>query len=509
MINYKITAKLGAFLLLLCLTTCSQKAEDEVQVPPNILFLFADDQRGNTIHALGNDEVITPNLDRLVEQGTYFENAYVMGSMSGAVCAPSRAMLMTGRTLFNIDPTGHTIDTSHVTLPKALATSDYKTFHIGKWHNGRPAFTNSFEDGSTIFFGGMHSQYNVPTYEYRPDGNYTKETQNDLSPQHSSELYADAAVNFLDNYQDENPFFMYVAFQAPHDPREMPEKYLAMYDTANIELPPNYMPQHPFDNGELDIRDEWLAGYPRTKPEIKANIAAYYAMITHLDEQIGRILQKLEEKGLAENTLIVFAGDNGLAVGQHGLMGKQNLYEHSIGVPLVFKGPGVPKGERRDAISYLSDLYPTFCTITGAPIPEMVQGKSLWNVVQGQEAAVRNSGYYVYKNFQRAARNDQWKIIKYNVDNEVVTQLFDLKSDPFEIENLANNPQFADKLEEMEQLLIKKMDEENDKADLNQKGWGVPVIQAWKDKVDSTVVANLRQMAKEERASRGFVDSEE
>ena len=494
------------FLLVLffpLLLGCNKK---KTQQPPNILFLFADDQRVQTIRALGNDQIITPNLDRIVRQGTSFSNTYVMGSMSGAVCAPSRAMLMTGRTLFNIDPSGSTIDTSYVTMPKALSAVGYKAFHIGKWHNGKPAFTRSFNDGSNIFFGGMYSQYNVPTFEHREDGNYSKNTQNEPSPKHSSELYSDAAIKFLDGYNQENPFFMYVAFQAPHDPREMPEEYLAMYDTADIELPPNYLPQHPFDNGELDIRDEWLAGYPRTAREIKANIAAYYAMITHLDEQIGRILKKLEEKGLSDNTIIIFAGDNGLAVGQHGLMGKQNLYEHSIGVPLVFMGPGVPKGEQRDALSYLSDLYPTFCTITGAAIPETVQGKSLWNVIQGEEQSVRNSSFFVYKNFQRAARNDQWKIIKYNVTNEVVTQLFDLKNDPFEINNLANNPTYADKLKEMEQLLVLKMEEENDKADLSKSGWGVPVIQAWKDKEDSTTVANLRQMAKEERASRGFVE---
>jgi len=495
-----------SILLGLFFSSCSNQVMEEQQSLPNILFLFADDQRGNTINALGNGQVITPNLDRLVKQGTSFSNAYVMGSMVGAVCAPSRAMLMTGRTLFNIDPTGHSIDSTHVTMPKTLSSVGYNTFHIGKWHNGRPAFNRSFGDGSKIFFGGMHRQYRVPTYEFDHGADYSKEKMNPRSDKHSSELYADAAIEFLDGYIGQNPFFMYVAFQAPHDPREMPDEYLAMYDIDKIELPPNYMPEHPFDNGELDIRDEWLAGYPRTEPEVKANIAAYYAMITHLDAQIGRILKKLDDKGLAKNTLIVFAGDNGLAVGQHGLMGKQNLYEHSIGVPLVFMGPGIPKGERREALSYLSDLYPTFCTVAGIDIPETVQGKSLWGVVQGKEAVVRNSSFFVYKNFQRAARNEQWKIIKYNVGNRVTTQLFDLKNDPFELNNLAEGTQYPDKLKEMEILLQEMMKEENDKADLNEPNWGVPVLPAWKDKVDPAIVVHLRQMAEEERAVRGFID---
>lgn len=500
--------KLFFILTIISIMGCAnnKKAQQDKEQPLNILFLFADDQRRSTINALGNNQVITPNLDKLVNSGTSFNNTYVMGSMSGAVCAPSRAMLMTGRTLFNIDPTGHSIDTTHVTMPKTLASNGYKTFHIGKWHNGKPAFKQSFDDGSKIFFGGMHSQYRVPTYEFDTESDYPKEDMNPRSDKHSSELYADAAVNFLENYQDTNPFFMYVAFQAPHDPREMPEEYLAMYDTDSIVLPPNFTPQHPFDNGELDIRDEWLAGYPRTEKEVKANIAAYYAMITHLDDQIGRILQKLEEKGLAENTLIVFAGDNGLAVGQHGLMGKQNLYEHSVGVPLVFVGPGVPKGERRDALSYLSDLYPTFCTITKTNIPETVQGKNLWDVVLGKEQAVRNSMYFVYKNFQRAARNDRWKIIKYNVDGKVTTQLFDLKNDPYEMNNLANDLAHKDQLEEMEKLLSEEMKAGKDLANLSKPNWGVPVIKAWKDNTKPEIVEHLRKMANKERASRGFTD---
>ncbi|CAN0595513.1 unnamed protein product, partial [Ectocarpus sp. 12 AP-2014] len=254
-------------VFLLGLTACSDKIEDAKK--PNIIFLLADDQRSTTIRALGNDEIITPNLDQLVNEGTTFNNAYIMGAMNGAVCAPSRAMLMTGRTLFNIDPTGNTIDSQHITMPKAFEKSGYYTYHIGKWHNGQSAFLNSFSDGSKIFFGGMHGQYQVPTYEFEEDADYSQKKLNTPSDKHSSELYADAGVEFLQNYDSDKPFFMYMAFQAPHDPREMPKEYLDMYDIDKIELPSNFMQQHPFDNGEIDIRDEWLAGYQRTKEEIK------------------------------------------------------------------------------------------------------------------------------------------------------------------------------------------------------------------------------------------------
>ena len=499
-----------SFIWILSITACNEKPDKSVEYvaeeikQPNILFLFSDDQRENTIAALGNKEVITPNIDKLVEEGTSFTNNYLMGAMNGAVCSPSRAMLMTGRALFNIDPTGNTIDSTHTTMPKALGNAGYQTFHIGKWHNGRDAFTRSFNDGSKIFFGGMHSQYNVPTYEFNSGKNYSKENLNEASPKHSSELYADAGIAFLENYKSDDPFFLYMAFQAPHDPREMPEEYLKMYDTTNIAVPPNFLTEHPFDNGELDIRDEWLAGYPRTKAEVKANIQAYYAMITHLDAQIGRILKTLKDKGFMENTIIVYSSDNGLSIGSHGLMGKQNLYEESVNVPLIFKGPGVPKGKITNSFSYLFDIYPTLCDFANADIPKTVEGKSLKPIIEGKVNRVRDTVFFAYKNFQRAARNDRWKIIKYNVNNKITTQLFDLKNDPYEITNLADDPKYKDVLADMNDLLDQEMIKYNDKADLNKDGWGVPVIQAWKDKVSKEELDHLRGLAKKERQMRGF-----
>ncbi|WP_347839570.1 sulfatase-like hydrolase/transferase [uncultured Draconibacterium sp.] len=489
-------------LLAFVLLSCSNKNTKETK--PNIIFLLADDQRAGTINALGNTEVITPNLDKIANEGVTFNNAYLAGAMNGAVCAPSRAMLMTGRSLFNIDPTGNTIAPEHTTLPKALANAGYHTFHIGKWHNGKQAFKNSFTDGSKIFFGGMHSQYNVPTYEFNQEGDYSKEMVNTPSPKHSSELYADAGVNFIQNYNSEKPFFLYLAFQAPHDPREMPKEYLDMYDTANISLPPNFMTEHPFDNGELDIRDEWLAGYPRTPEEVKANIAAYYAMITHLDAQIGRVMEAVEKKGLMENTIIVFSADNGLAVGQHGLMGKQNLYEHSVHVPLIFKGKGLAKGESRDAMAYLYDIYPTLCEFAGAEVPSTVKGLSLKPVIDKEVERVRESLFFSYKNFQRAVRKNDWKLIKYNVGGNTRTQLFNLKADPFETNDLSADPLYEAQLNKMNQVLRSQMKAYNDEADLDKPSWGVPVLPAWKDKVDKETVDHLRELAEKEREMRGF-----
>lgn len=329
---------------------------------PNILFFFTDDQRFGTIHALGNAQIHTPTMDALVERGTAFSHAHIMGGTCDAVCMPSRAMLMTGRTLFHLDGQGQRIPTEHVLLGEHLRRAGYATFGTGKWHNGSDAYARAFSHGDEIFFGGMEDHWNVPACHFDPTGRYETRTPVSVDPwrtnaltykqcdhitagKHSSELFADAAIAFLQEHDGASPFFMYLSFMAPHDPRTMPREYLEMYDPAAIDLPPNLLPEHPFDNGELRVRDELLEAWPRTPEAIRRHIAEYYAMITHADAQMARVMAALEEAGEAENTIIIFAGDNGLALGQHGLMGKQNLYDHSLRVPLVVSGPGVPAGQ--------------------------------------------------------------------------------------------------------------------------------------------------------------------
>ncbi len=166
-------------------------------------------------------------------------------------------------------------------------------------------------------------------------------------------------------------------------------------------------------------------------------------MITHLDAQVGEVLGALEASGKADDTLIVFAGDNGLAVGQHGLLGKQNMYEHSVRVPLILCGPGVPSGERRDAFAYLIDVYPTLAELAGIPLPESVEGLSLVPSLSDPNERVRDTFLYAYKDFQRAARDKTRKLIEYCVRGVRTTQLFDLASDPWETTNLAEDAAHA------------------------------------------------------------------
>ena len=233
---------------------------------PNVLVLFTDDQRFDTIHALGNREIRTPNMDRLVENGVAFTHAHVMGSMHGAVCMPSRAMLMSGRTLFHLKPNAASIPPEHVTLPELLRRQGYVTFATGKWHNDRASFARCFMQGGNIFFGGMADHLKVPVYDFDPTGKYP-EGKSHPGEKFSSEMFSDTAIRFLKGYEGDKPFFMYVAFTAPHDPRMAPKEYADLYPPRGIALPPSFMPEHPFDNGDLRVRDEQLAPWPRT-PEI-------------------------------------------------------------------------------------------------------------------------------------------------------------------------------------------------------------------------------------------------
>jgi Arylsulfatase A and related enzymes len=226
-----------------------------------------------------------------------------------------------------------------------------------------------------------------------------------------------------------------------------------MYDLESMPLPPNAMGAHPFDNGELRIRDELLEAFPRLPDKVRRHIAEYYAMITHLDACMGRVLEALERAGQTENTIIVFAGDNGLAVGQHGLMGKQNLYDHSVRVPLILAGPGVPAGEKRDSYCYLFDIFPTLCDLVGAETPGTVDGKSLKPVLQDTQVGMRDTLYCAYRNLQRSVRDRRYKLIEYVVEGKRTTQLFDLEKDPWELYNLAAKADQSERLASMRQRL--------------------------------------------------------
>ncbi len=467
---------------------------------PNIVFIFTDDQRFDTLSAVGNPEIETPNLDRLVARGTTFTHAHIMGGTSPAVCMPSRAMMLTGRTLFSIDRQGQCIPPDHTAMPEWFRANGYATAHVGKWHQDRESHARCFSTGAKIFGfnrkGGWYEACNGhwhipvhdldPTGEYAPDGGYNDpavepfeapfETTKE-NGRHSVEVFTDAGMEFVRGYPDsddaarDKPFFLYLAHVAPHDPRQYPARFKERYNADTVTLPPNFASRHPFDNGELLVRDELLEAHPRRPEAVRQHIADYYALIAMIDEHVGRLLDCLEESGQADNTIIVFSGDNGLAVGQHGLMGKQNLYDHSVRVPLVVAGPGIPENQKTDALCYLLDLFPTLCDLAALPTPESVEGKSLVPAIEEPASTIRTTLHFAYRGVQRAVRVGQHKLIEYVVKGKRSTQLFDLEADPYETVNLADRSGHSETVASLRKELRRWQDELGDDQDMGKQFW--------------------------------------
>ncbi|MCE7066635.1 sulfatase-like hydrolase/transferase [Dyadobacter sp. CY326] len=415
---------------------------------PNVLFIFADDQRADALGVAGNKILKTPNIDQIASNGTRFANCYVMGGHIGAICAPSRGMLMSGKSLFHV----YDVLKGVHTMPMHFDENGYETFGTGKWHNGAETFEASFQKGKTVMLGGMSDHFQVPVRDL--DGN--RKLGEPVVKGFSTDVFTSSAISYLDEYakgEKSKPFFCYIAYTAPHDPRSPRADYIGMYADKDIPLPGNFKKFHPFNFGEMQVRDENLAAWPRTPEIVQATLADYYALISHLDAKIGEVIQSLKDKGLYENTIIVYAADNGLAVGSHGLLGKQSLYEHSMKVPFIIAGPGIPKKQVSEALVYLYDIFPTLADVTGLPDPKAIDGLSLADVISGKSKGVRQSLFTAYRHFVRAVRDNEWKLIRY--PERDYTQLFNLKKDPLELDNLAGKKAFAYKEQQLKNLLIK------------------------------------------------------
>lgn len=407
---------------------------------PNILILLTDDQSHDAVGALGNSEIRTPHMDSLVERGFAFTNAYCMGSMVPAVCLPSRAMLMTGRSLWRLpaDLRSREAPKGVPVLARTFREAGYATFRCGK-------------GGNTCTWADAAFETNHDTRDRTVE---------------SAREHVDLALDFLRSHDGSRPFLMVVAPPVPHDPRLAPEPFASMYDPARLSLPREFLPRHPFDNGEMDVRDELLAARPRDPAEMRRHLADYYATISDLDHQFGRLLGALEDRGLARETIVVLTSDQGLAVGgRHGLMGKQNLYEH-VKPPLVLAGPGVPHGSS-PALAYLLDLFPTLCELAGVAAPEGLEGASLAPILEGRADRVRDRLLGAYRTSQRMVRDELWKLIRYEVPGQPTkVQLFDMAADPDEMNDLADAPGMAATRRRLELLL----DEERER-------WGDPTFE--------------------------------
>jgi len=462
----KKTGTLAALLLLLISCT------DREMGRPNILFILADDQAHGTIHELGNQEIITPTLDELAREGMVFTTTYNMGGWHGAICVASRTMFNTGKFLWHSRQLEERLDSLAARdqlWSKAMERLGYETYMTGKWHVNIPPHEVFGHVGTER--PGMPPDtpegYHRPMHEHdtawRPwDPKFGGYWEGGI---HWSEVVASEAVQFLEqSARSENPFFMYVAFNAPHDPRQSPKAYVDMYPLESIGVPESFMPEYPEKERigcSAELRDEALAPFPRTPFAVQVNRQEYYALITHLDSQVRRIVDKLKETGQDKNTYIIYSADHGLAVGNHGLMGKQNMYDHSMRTPLIIVGPDVPPGQQSEAPVYLQDVMATVLEYAGGTVPDWVEFHSLRPTIDGEQTGSNYGAIYgAYMDLQRMIRAGEYKLIVY--PRAGVVKLFNLSADPLELHDLAADPVQEERIAQLYSDLTQLMSEMGD-----------------------------------------------
>jgi arylsulfatase A-like enzyme len=471
------------FSLSLLLSLSAAAAEPR---RPNILFILVDDQSPFDLKVYNPKSALhSPHLDRLAAQGMVLDGAYHMGSFSGAVCTPSRHMIMSGRSVWHlpIGPGAATCppDIAQQTIPAVFNRAGYDTMRTCK-------MGNSYEAANKLF-------------TVRKDATKRGGTDETGSAWHGEQVLAYLAQRDRTPAANRAPFLIHFGFSHPHDTRDGKPELLAKYGATNHTdrttpppahprqpaLPENYLPTHPFAHGHPDLRDEvavsgvWERRDERT---IRNEIGRQFACSEAIDVEIGRVLAKLEAMGELEQTYIVYTADHGMAIGRHGLQGKQNLYQHTWRVPFIAKGPGITPGTRAEGNAYLGDVLATLCDFAGIAAPASNEGLSLRPVLEGKLPILRDTLYGVYnggtKPGLRSVKHGDWKLVKFDVLGGSVreTQLFNLRENPHEFlephhapalvaltgvkpaahqRNLAADPRHAAKLAEMEALLLAEM----------------------------------------------------
>jgi choline-sulfatase len=468
--------------------------------PPNFLFIIADDMDTFSVNRYRETEpcetdtsgapytIDTPNIDRLADEGMIFHQARLMGANIGAVCTPSRTTIMSGKNTWQRTAGVTAATTFPGVFNRGARSGDsalpYATYRTCKSGNSYPTANLEF------------TVVNDASKRGNTDGN-------------GSEWHGDWGVDYIDDWAANHqvngtPFLIYLGFSHPHDERLARENpnLTGRYGCVNTSDPatltlntnapplpynhlsctPETFPAHPFENGHSTVRDEVSAPgilTYRTEAVVRNEIGRNFACVDWIDQQIGRVLPRLEDPNgdgdtsdsVVENTYVVFTSDHGIAIGRHGLQGKQNLYEHTWRVPYIVRGPGIEAGSSTDALIYLHDTFPTLCDLAGIDVPGTIDnndGQSFRAVLEGTATSHRDVVYGLYaggdKPGMRAITDGRFKLIKYDVDSNAtqVTQLFDLQENPFEllpehgVPNIATEPAYALIRQELEERLMEK-----------------------------------------------------
>jgi uncharacterized sulfatase len=505
---------LSFLFLAISLISCKNNSEekeldkDQKKKRPNIVFIMTDDHAAQAISAYGHPVsklAPTPNIDRIAKNGVKFNNNFCTNS----ICGPSRAVILTGKHshLNGFRMNGETFDGSQPTLPKYLKEAGYQTALFGKWHlHGSP---QGFDDWNILVDQGNY---------YNPD--FIKNKDTTRIEGYATDIITEMGLDWLKNNREkEKPFMLMVQHKAPHRNWMPALRHINKYDSIEFPLPKSYFSDHEgqvaaqeqlqtiykdmYEGHDLKMtvakgsdslrhnpwktdfermtkaqRDAWNKAYrPKNDAFHDANLSGkeldkwkgqrylrdYLATVAAVDQGVGKILDYLEESGLAENTLIVYTTDQGFYLGEKGFFDKRFMYEESLAMPMLMQYPGVIEaGSEIDALTQNLDFAPTFLDFANAEIPEEMQGRSLRSLMNNSisDEDFRNAIYYHYYDFPAfhmvkrhyGIRTDRFKLMHFYDDIDV-WEMYDLQKDPREMNNIYNHPDYAEVRKELHSSL--------------------------------------------------------
>lgn len=445
----------GAFVSL-GLRNKSVEAETTVKRPPNVLFILPDEWRAQALGCMGNPDVQTPHLDQLASEGILFKNTFA----NTPVCCPARANILTGTYTNRNGMVANDLRLKEdvVTMADLFSQAGYRTGYVGKWHlDGGPRLPGYIPPGRRRH-GFQSWAANECNHNYFYNWYFRDENVPIITEQYEPEGWTERAIEFLYESQDK-PFFLMLALGAPHDPYLAPEKYMNLYDPQKLMMEPN-----------------WVEG---TRNGGRKEMAAYYAAITAIDDQMGKLLHTLRELNIENNTIVLFSSDHGNMLGSQGKILKRKPWEESIRVPGIMRHPGtIPSGQKTDALFSHVDFAPTLLSLCGLTIPAEMQGTDLSRVVVGQTKQGPTSAYFqIFGPFHgsgvehgwRGIRTEQYMYARWESGPWV---LYDLEKDPHEMNNLVNDDSARSLMQDLDRKLMDWMDKVGDSWRLD---WTAPI----------------------------------
>ncbi|MCW9708078.1 sulfatase [Fodinibius salsisoli] len=467
-------------ILAIILSVCPSSAQDNEK--PNVLFIISDDLAATAISSYGNEVVQTPNIDRLASEGTRFTRAY----SQYPVCGPSRASLMFGyypsaTETYRYVSGRENVGNERESWTQLFKNNGYYTARVSKiYHMGVPI---DIEEGSngTDDPASWTERYNSQGPEWKAEGEaelvqnnpygtkpreggnvmtVVKGEGGDLA--HSDGKTAQKASELIRKHKEE-PFFLAVGFVRPHVPFVAPENYFEPYPYQQLVLPPKV--ENDWDDiPPLGINYVNSKNAQMSEEQEKKAVAGYYASVSYMDAQVGKVLQTLKEEGLEKNTIVIFTSDHGFHLGEHRFWMKLGLHEESVRVPMIIKVPG-----KEPAVSHsfaeLLDLYPTVAELANLEYSEDLQGKSLVRVLDDPTHSVRDAAFSVTRwrgEIGYLLRTDKWAYIQYGEEAEAGMELYDMQLDPQQFNNLAGNPLYEEIVDQFQQKLDEKLAEVRD-----------------------------------------------